>query len=347
MSATRRWLPCLGCALLLVAPCPAQEKKSAALRKERELKLPARWLAINASGTELLACVRTNVKVIDTATFKVKKTLIATGRRAAFALQDKCLVVSGVFRSGIELLDRASGESSLLNYGANDFACHGGLNLLAYRGGGKVGATVNVYDLAKKKLLGRYEVDDQVSKPVVGGFSDKGVLLAGFTKDRARQGRLIVTGHLLVWPPPYEKAPVTIECKTEARSLAVSPDGRYAAVGAKNGTTDVWDLSATRRLVRLKHSHPGPVEAVAFSPDGRLCASLVTDSRTRRGGTPRGRGNSEVILLDVKTRRASEGVEVDKRLTLGLVFFPDGSRLATSGDGGLKVWKILHGARKE
>jgi WD40 repeat protein len=348
MSA-RGLLLCAGCALVLVPPCLAEAPKNPppALQKQHELKLPAWWLAINAKGTELLACVGTDVKVLDTSTFKVKKTLIATGRRAAFTLEDKALVVSGVFQSGIELLDRRSGESVLLNQGDNDFSCHGGSNLLAYRGRGKVGSTINVYDVAKKKLLARFEVDDPVSKPVLGGFSDKGVLLAGFTKDRVREGRLIVTGYLLVWSPPYDKDPVTIECEKEARSLAISPDGRHAAVGTATGLTQVWDLGARKRLRTLRHSHAGPVEVVAFSPDGRLCASLVTDVRTRKTGRPRGYGNSEVILLNLKTGRPAEPVEVDKKLTLALVFFPDGQRLATSGDGGLKVWKIAEHIRKE
>jgi WD40 repeat protein len=324
----------------LLAAGPAEKAGAPVLRQQHHLPWESYSLSFSSKGTELAVCVKADVKILDADTLKVRKTFLAAGRRAAFVRKDGFLVVSGVFQQGMELLDRRSGDWEVLNYGDTDFACRGERDLLAYRGTGKDGATVNVYDLAAKKVLRRWEVDDPVSRPVLGGFSNKGVLLASYTKDRAEGGRLIVTSYLLAWPPPYDGDPVKIEMGTQALSLAISADGLYAGVGTATGKSEIWDLRTRKRVSSMIHSHRGPVEAVAFSPDGRLFASLVTDRRARRTGKPRGLGNSEVLLWDIRAGRELGAVEVSKELTLGLAFFPDGKRLITAGKDGVKVWTI-------
>jgi WD40 repeat protein len=58
----------------------------------------------------------------------------------------------------------------------------------------------------------------------------------------------------------------------DASALALSPDGRLAAVGFQSGAVSVWDLAA-RELLATVRDHTDVVRAVAIAPDGRHVAS--------------------------------------------------------------------------
>src|SRR5215213_9145760 len=148
---TRR---CLILLALVLAPALRADDKAPALKKlaEAEVKQPRNLAASEKSG-EVVVCADADVQVRDAKSLKLTKTYRGAGNRASFVLNDKALVVSGVFRTGIELLDRKSGESVILNYGEPDCNTHAPLNLLAYRAQGKDGATLVTYDLAKKKVI--------------------------------------------------------------------------------------------------------------------------------------------------------------------------------------------------
>jgi WD40 repeat protein len=335
----------VGCLVLLAGSLAGAEP--GALKEEASLPLRTGWLAFNRKGTELMACVDTDVKILDARTLKVRQTLIATGSRAAFALDDRALVVSGVFQSGIELVDRGSGESRIVNYGAVDFQCHPGLNIMAYRA--KSSATLGIYDLAAKKVLRQHLLAGLVSGPVLGGFSAKGTLLAGFSTERVNGDRRIASYHLLLWAPPSDRAPITFECRSQAGCLAISADGRLAAVGTTEGLVEVHDLASRKRLHARELGQRSAIEAVAFSPDGKLLATLAVvggpaqelglqDART-------GRLLGREVLEEAKPERMPAIGRGGKRISFhvnwpGLVFFPDGKRLAVSVGGSLKVWKI-------
>src|SRR6184192_643743 len=53
------------------------------------------------------------------------------------------------------------------------------------------------------------------------------------------------------------------------RSMAISPEGRWLATGAKDNTIKIWDV-ASGRLLRTLYGHGSPVNALAASPDGKL-----------------------------------------------------------------------------
>jgi WD40 repeat protein len=70
-------------------------------------------------------------------------------------------------------------------------------------------------------------------------------------------------------------------------ALALSPDGGTVATGGADGVLQLWDVAARRRLgppARL----PGPVRAVAFTPDGRavLAASEAGSAWVREVPAP-------------------------------------------------------------
>lgn len=122
-------------------------------------------------------------------------------------------------------------------------------------------------------------------------------------------------------------------------SLAVSPDGRRAvtAVGLVIGQSDpqgrdrirspgevcIWDLD-TGRCLRSCSDHPGAIDAVAISPDGRILAT--------------GGAQGSVRLLDLETGKSQTGPPPVPGNVYGLAFAPGGRDLAIASDAALIVW---------
>ncbi len=63
---------------------------------------------------------------------------------------------------------------------------------------------------------------------------------------------------------------------TDVTSIAYSPDGRLLAVGSRNKTACVWEVSSGQLLLSLSHQYE--VNAVVFSLDGRLLATGSGDA---------------------------------------------------------------------
>ena len=111
-------------------------------------------------------------------------------------------------------------------------------------------------------------------------------------------------------------------------AFAISPDGRFVAIGDHAGVLSVWATDTAKLVldVRLAH-YPG---FVAFSPDG---ATLATAAQ----GDP-------VDLIDVASgkRRATLGSPTGG--TGALAFSPDGRRVATGdGDTVVRVYDAASG----
>ena len=55
------------------------------------------------------------------------------------------------------------------------------------------------------------------------------------------------------------------------------PLGKILAVGKKDGTTLLHDLTSKRELARYEAPHQGEVVAIAFSPDGAHLTSVYSN----------------------------------------------------------------------
>jgi transcription initiation factor TFIID subunit 5 len=60
------------------------------------------------------------------------------------------------------------------------------------------------------------------------------------------------------------------------RSLAMDPEGRYAATGGEDGKVMIWDLG-TGRQVTSYQAHTAPVTSIDYSADGEIVASGSLD----------------------------------------------------------------------
>jgi len=64
------------------------------------------------------------------------------------------------------------------------------------------------------------------------------------------------------------------------KSVAISPDGRWALSGSEDATLRLWDLQ-TGQCLRTFEGHAKTVESVTFSPDGRWALSASEDHTLR------------------------------------------------------------------
>jgi WD40 repeat protein/tetratricopeptide (TPR) repeat protein len=67
--------------------------------------------------------------------------------------------------------------------------------------------------------------------------------------------------------------------------LAFSPDGGFLLSGHESGSAQLWDV-ATRKPVGPPAVLLGPIRAVTFTPDGKTCMCVATDSTVRRWPVP-------------------------------------------------------------
>lgn len=116
-------------------------------------------------------------------------------------------------------------------------------------------------------------------------------------------------------------------------SLAISPDGRFVAIGSADGTVRLWDLTSGHRLqllrsrLHLRTGHAALVSHLAYSADGGLLAAGHLDGSIDLWEPATG--------FELEVRPKHDGV------VTGLAFTPDGSTLVSgSHDKTLKLWEV-------
>ncbi|MBI1313915.1 hypothetical protein GC176_21690 [bacterium] len=115
------------------------------------------------------------------------------------------------------------------------------------------------------------------------------------------------------------------------RSLVVSPDGPFAAVGRpiseRGFLLQVWDVPAGK--VVTEYHEPLGITYVAFAPGGRILAY--------------GAGDHSVVLHTLPEGKSVRWKRHDLSIG-GLAFSPDGRQLASLGhDNQLVIWDVSHG----
>jgi WD40 repeat protein len=140
-------------------------------------------------------------------------------------------------------------------------------------------------------------------------------------------------------PLPEKKAehaepPAALERELRGRagwvtSVAVSPDGTWAASGSRDGKVRIWELETGLRRATLS-GHWDEVRSVAITPDGKRILSAAKDSSIRVWHSGSGR---EQVTLDDHT-----GV------VWSVVALPDDAHALSGGwDNTLRLWDLASG----
>jgi WD40 repeat protein/serine/threonine protein kinase len=115
----------------------------------------------------------------------------------------------------------------------------------------------------------------------------------------------------------------------EVEALAVSPDGRLVASGAREGGKGLWDLQTRARIcwLALPESNDYRARCCRFSPDGTLLAI--------------GRSDNLIRLWDVQKKRRIKVYEGHDDDIQDIAFHPTGTMMASCDRAGVvRTWKL-------
>ncbi len=194
--------------------------------------------------------------------------------------------------------------------------------------------TIDVYDAATGELVRTIKGKEYLYQPT---FAPDGATFATLASDSVLRLWDFRTGReLRTFPSP----PV-------AHSLAFSPDGKVIATGHEThpmppggalpqGPGDwlyLWQAASGKQLQCI-HTEQYSVNAIEFSPDGRLIATGGGDGTVRLWEAASG-------LERRRLKGHSDGVNA-------VAFAPDGRRLASgSDDGTALVWEVFDAGRPD
>ena len=139
------------------------------------------------------------------------------------------------------------------------------------------------------------------------------------------------------------KATLTGHTK-QVNSVAYSPDGTAIASGSTDGTVRLWDVATRKQRAVMGRTSwmnflfpwlNAPVNAVAYSPDGKTVAATGNDRKLR--------------LWDTQTMKFKATLTGHTGPVNAVVYSPDGKIIATAGgrtDNTVRLWDAVTGETK-
>jgi WD40 repeat protein len=148
-----------------------------------------------------------------------------------------------------------------------------------------------------------------------------------FSGDGRRAATGAANGSVRIWD--LDKKPPTpipggdwffFDEKSAVADLALTPDAKTIVVSSEQGDIKIADIATKKELVKSFKAHPGRINAVMISPDGKRFATLDTENTIKLWDLAKGEELRRWDLAAALQDRASS--------VLSLAFSPDGKSLA-------------------
>jgi len=282
---------------------------------------PAASIACSHRAGLVAAAKGKGVRVWDAKSGHLVAEVAGTGvRRLSFSPDGRQLAAaSHVASRSLRVLDPNSAgvERDLSHYGEGVIwtsFCPGRPSLLASRSWSET----TLWNLSTGKKIHRLPVALMYGHPV---FDAEGRQLILFKKE----------GCIQIWSPTTGKLvrEAHLGMDLSYRCAAASPDGSLVACAGWSPTITALDLTTGRTLWQ-QTGHRKDLEALAFSPDGELLASVAGESRVR--------------LWSARDGRCVRSLEGSARRSYWhLAFSADGRWLATTDACAVVVWEVQTG----
>lgn len=142
-------------------------------------------------------------------------------------------------------------------------------------------------------------------------------------------------GRIVVWRVEEPALQYTVAAHSwGVRALSFSPDGRKLASGGIDNQVKLFDATAGS-LLATETNFPGPVFALAFSPNGERIATASWLPYRESGS---------IYVLNAETLERDRVFPADVGPVMCLAFSPDGIKLASGGDDRLiRLWDFSSG----
>jgi WD40 repeat protein len=178
----------------------------------------------------------------------------------------------------------------------------------------------HVWDVATGKMVTNFPLKDRGDFSRCLAFSPDGKTLAvGYNE-----------GDLRLWEVSSGKEAAKFKAPRTVAYLKYRPDGKMLALSAGDSSIHLWDVAGGKITATLDEPKQN-IQAIAFSPDGKLLASCGIPAKT-------------VALWDVASRKQIAALRGHGEWVISVAFSPDGKLLASGGAGGedttIKLWNV-------
>ena len=279
---------------------------------------PVSSLAASPDGTTLVTSTEKTIRLWDVSSGRLLATL-----HADWPAEIHSISVSFSANGSQVLAMSSAGEMKVWDantYGGTILKRTGGARL-AIGPDGKLLAAGSI-DHMMRLLI---PAGDQSSGILPGVQADVLSLASGSAGNRIAAE--LPDNTLRVWDLKPLRPVARINLGAPASVVALSPDGKHAASGARNGALRIWD-AATGQLVRQLQlsGGSGPVRSIAFSPDDKHLAAGAQNT-------------GQIEVWDVASGQRLATLTGHAAGVQALQFTPDGTRLASgSFDQTVRIW---------
>lgn len=138
-------------------------------------------------------------------------------------------------------------------------------------------------------------------------------------------------GTVMVWDRASRRAVRVLKHPTAVKAVACTPPSATANLclsGDASGQCRIWDLDSASEtpLCEQKSKHRRPISCVAFSPDGKTCATASDDGI--------------IMLWDAATGDARYTILDHRTIVTALQFTPLSELVSASRDYSIRLWKL-------